>query len=123
MKTTNILYWVFTGLVTLGMALSSIMYLTGNPEIVKGFQTLGLPGYFIPFLGVAKLLGAIALIAPIKKETLKEWAYAGFTFTFVGALWFHVSTQTPFAGPLVFLIVLGASYWFRLRKQQMTVTA
>ena len=54
MKTTNILYWTFTGLITLGMLLSGVMYLTGNPEIVKGFETLGLPGYMIPFLGVAK---------------------------------------------------------------------
>ncbi len=105
------------------MGLSSVMYLSGNPEIIKGFQTLGLPGYFIPFLGIAKLLGAIALIAPIKKETLKEWAYAGFAFTFIGAFWFHLSTQTPFVAPLIFLIVLGASYWFRMRKQQLLVAA
>ena len=121
MKTTTILYWIFTGLIGLGMALSSAMYLTGNPEIVKGFETLGLPGYFIPFLGIAKLLGAVALLFPIKKETIKEWAYAGFAFTFIGAIWFHLSTQTPFAGPLIALVLLSASYWFRLRKQQLAL--
>jgi hypothetical protein len=123
MKTTNILYWLFTGLITLGMGLSSVMYLSGNSEITTGFQTIGIPGYFIPFLGIAKLLGAIALIAPIKKEGLKEWAYAGFAFTFIGATWVHLSTHTPFMGPLFFLIILGVSYWMRLRKQQLAVAA
>lgn len=117
MKRDKIIYWVATGLVAAGMVMSAFMYLTKNPELVSGFETLGFPVYFISILGVAKLLGAIILLVPAG-TTLKEWAYAGFIFTFVGATWTHLATNTPFVSPLVFLVVLGVSYffWTRIRK-------
>jgi hypothetical protein len=119
MKRDKIIYWVATGLVAAGMAMSAFMYLTKNPELMASFETLGFPLYFISILGVAKLLGAVVLVAPAG-TTLKEWAYAGFIFTFIGAIWTHVATSTPFVGPLVFLVVLGVSYffWTRVRSKQ-----
>ncbi|MES2616624.1 MAG: DoxX family protein [Bacteroidota bacterium] len=114
MKRDRIIYLVTTWGVALMMLMSSAMYLTKNPELMAGFQTLGLPVYMIGILGVAKLLGAIALLLP-KFEKVKEWAYAGFAFTFIGAVIIHLATNTSFAGPLVFLIVLGVSYFFRQR--------
>jgi hypothetical protein len=114
MKRDKIIYWVATGLLAAGMALSAYMYLTKNPELMGTFQALGFPVYFVSILGVAKLLGAIVLVAPAGSR-LKEWAYAGFIFTFLGAIWVHIETGTPFAGPLVFLLVLGVSYLFWIR--------
>jgi uncharacterized membrane protein YphA (DoxX/SURF4 family) len=114
MKRDKILYWIFTGLVSLGFAASSIMYLTKSPQLVDGFKFLGLPQYLIPILGVAKLLGALALINPWFPK-LKEWAYAGFTFTLIGASWSHISTNTPFSAPLVFFVLVAISYFFFTR--------
>jgi uncharacterized membrane protein YphA (DoxX/SURF4 family) len=119
MKRDKILYWIFTGLVSLGFAASSIMYLTKSPQLVDGFKFLGLPQYLIPILGIAKLTGALALINPWFPK-LKEWAYAGFTFTLIGASWSHIATNTPFSTPLVFLALVAVSYLFhtRVSKQQ-----
>jgi len=112
MKTNKIIYWIATGLVSLGMLMSAFMYFSGSPDIVNGFKSIGFPGYLIPFLGLAKLSAAITLLIP-KVEKLKEWAYAGLTFNFLGAIWAHISTSTPFAGPIVLLVILAVSYWFR----------
>ena len=114
MKRDKIIYWITTGLVAAGMLLSAVMYLTRNPELIQNFSSLGIPLFFVSLLGVAKLLGAIALLAPGPKE-VKEWAYAGFAFTFIGAVWTHLATGTPWIAPLVFLMLLAVSYLFRLR--------
>lgn len=116
MKKNKIIYWSVTGFVSLGFLMSSVMYLTKNPSLVEGFQKIGLPDYFMPILGLAKLLGAIAIVNPWLPK-LKEWAYAGFTFVLIGATWTHLSTSTPFMAPLVFLVLLTVSYYFSLKLQ------
>jgi len=114
MKRDKIIYWSATGLVAAAMAASGGMYLMRNPEVIQGFEQLGYPGYFVLLLGIAKLLGAAALLIPVP-DKIREWAYAGIAFTLIGATWTHISTQTPFVAPLVLLGVLGLSYWFRSR--------
>ena len=79
---------------------------------------LGYPEYFQHILGVAKLLGVAAIVSGIS-PTLKEWAYAGFTFDVCGALASHVSVGDPTwvaAVPAIFLLVQLGSYalWRRL---------
>ncbi len=117
MKRDKVIYWIATGLVSAAMIMSGSMYLMNSPEIVKGFETIGYPPHFMLMLGIAKLAGAVILLAPVSSR-IKEWTYAGFAFTFIGATWAHISTQTPFVAPLLFLVVLGVSYWFRLRLSQ-----
>jgi len=114
MKRDKIIYWTATGLLSVAMIASSFMYLSKNPALLSSFKAAGYPDYFIPLLGAAKLLGAIMLVVP-KWDRLKEWAYAGFTFTFIGATWTHMATNTPFIAPLVILLILGVSYWFYRR--------
>ncbi|HRI78770.1 MAG TPA: DoxX family protein [Cyclobacteriaceae bacterium] len=114
MKRDKIIYWIATGLVSAGMLMSAGMYLTKNPELMQTFRSVGYPDFFVPLLGTAKLLGAVILVIPVWNN-LKEWAYAGFGFTFIGAIWTHVATSTPWIAPLVFLIILSVSYWFRTK--------
>jgi hypothetical protein len=114
MKRDKIIYWISTGFLASGMLMSAAMYLTRNSELMNSFSALHIPLYFVALLGVAKLLGAIALLAPLGSH-VKEWAYAGFGFTFVGAIWTHVATGTPWIAPLVFLAILSISYVFWLR--------
>jgi len=113
-KTQKIIYWVATGAFSAMMLMSAFMYLTMNPELVKGFNAAGLPLYLVYLLGVAKFLGVVGLLVPGFPK-IREWAYAGYTFNLLGAAWVHISTSTAFAGPLIFLVVLGVSYYFNVK--------
>ena len=114
MKRDKIIYWSTTALLALGFAMSSFMYLTRNPELLGQFKLIGIPEYFVTLLGVAKLSGAIAIVNPWSTR-LKEWAYAGYAFVLIGAVWTHIATNTPFVAPLVFLGIVGVSYFFFTR--------
>lgn len=111
MKANKIIYWIAT-IFTAGMFLmSAFMYLSHNPALMSGFQKIGYPAYFVNILGTAKLLGALALLQPWSKP-VKEWAYAGFTFILIGALWTHMATGTSFSMVLVVFAALAVSYIF-----------
>lgn len=61
---------------------------------------------------MAKVLGVLILLAPVGPR-VKEWAYAGFAFTFVAAFLGHTAVGDPVGermGPLVALALLAASY-------------
>jgi len=120
MKTTKIVYWITTGLLSAFFLFSSYMYLSQNPELMNNYKLLGFPVIFVQMLGLAKLLGAIALINPWLPK-LREWAYAGFSFVLICAVWVHAATHTPFVMPLVFGILLGVSYYFHVRLQKAKV--
>ncbi len=114
MKKNKIIFWVSTSIVSGMMLMSGGMYLSQNPAITEGLKTLGYPSYMLYILGVAKLLAAGALLQPIFPR-LREWAYAGLTFTLLGAVISHVATSTPFIAPIVFLAVLALSWVYNNR--------
>ena len=111
MKATKITYWITTAIVALMMAYSCYAYLT--QDVVKqGFHHLGFPDYFRVELAVAKLLGAILLIAPVS-GWIKEWTYSGFVITFISAFIAHTASGDPInnrAMPLIILALLTGSY-------------
>lgn len=110
-------YWVSTSLLALAMIGAGIQELRHAPELVEGAKGLGYPEYLLSILGIAKLLGAPVLIAP-QFRVLKEWAYAGFTFDFTGALISHAIVGDPLevaAPSAVCLAVLSISYVFYRR--------
>ena len=95
MKKTNILYWIFTILFSAMMLFSAIPDIMSHPMAVQGMhRELGYPLYFIPFIGVAKLLGAFTILLPFPAR-LKEWAYAGLVFDLVGATYSIISIGKP----------------------------
>ncbi|WP_293313308.1 DoxX family protein [Pedobacter sp. UBA5917] len=117
-RTLKITYWISTALVSLMMLFSAYSYLT-NGTIKQAFHHLGYPDYFRIELAIAKIIGAVILLIPIKGN-LKEWAYAGFAFTFISAFIAHTVSGDPVnnrIGPVVFLIVLLLSY-FSYHKQK-----
>jgi len=77
MKKIKIIYWVATSLISIMMLLSVYAYLT-SAQVIAGFVHLGFPSYFRIELAIAKLVGAIVLLAPVAKGRVKEWAYFGF---------------------------------------------
>ncbi|CAH0191351.1 hypothetical protein SRABI27_01512 [Pedobacter sp. Bi27] len=121
-KTIKTIYWISTALVSLMMTFSAYSYLT-NETIKQAFRHLGFPDYFRVELAVAKILGAVLLLLPIKGQW-KEWAYAGFAFTFVSAFIAHTASGDPInnrVGPVVFLIVLLLSYFTYHKAKKASV--
>ena len=80
----KIVFWGATGLVAIEALYGAFTYLTATPHAVENFQHVGYPQQLRVLLGIAKLAGAIVLVLP-RLPTLKEWAYAGFTFTWIAA--------------------------------------
>ena len=115
MKGKNIAYWATTGIIVLLMLSGGIMQVMRRPDAVEGIVRLGYPLYFVVVLGVWKVLGSAALIAP-KLPLLKEWAYAGFFFDLTGAGVSHgamASSIGNVVGPLVFAGLAIASWALR----------
>ncbi|MFM8565026.1 MAG: DoxX family protein [Bacteroidota bacterium] len=111
MNKTRLTFWIATCIIFL---LEGVMpALTGHTEMAKeGVLHLGYPDYFRVFLNMMKVAGALTLVVPFAPKWLKEWAYAGFTFSLIGAVVSHYSVdgmapQTFF--PLVVLGILMAS--------------
>jgi hypothetical protein len=84
MKKTKIYFWIITGLFSAFMIFSSIPDIMMSADAIKFMSHLGYPNYIIPFLGVLKLLGIIAILIP-GFPRIKEWAYAGLFFELTGA--------------------------------------
>jgi hypothetical protein len=98
------------------MTLSGLLYVIRPAPLAQQMAALGYPPYFYTLLGVAKLLGVVGLLAP-RRPTLREWAYAGFTFDLVAAVASHLSTDGArhVGPPLVVLTLLASSYVLRRR--------
>ncbi len=119
-----IAYWVITALVAANYAFAGVVYIMQTPEVVEGMTKLGYPPYFIRMLGVWKLLGAAALIAP-GLALVKEWAYAGMAINVIGA-----SVSTFVSGmeiqhaitPIVMLVLIVASWALRPPHRRLAGT-
>jgi uncharacterized membrane protein YphA (DoxX/SURF4 family) len=115
----KVTYWLTTGLVAALAAFAGFSYLSGNPQTVQGFAHVGYPQQLRIILGIAKLLGAVTLVAPGLPK-VKEWAYAGFTFTWIAAFFAHyLAKDGPVAFvPLILLALLIVSYATRPPDRQ-----
>jgi uncharacterized membrane protein YphA (DoxX/SURF4 family) len=111
-KIKNI-YWVFTLLFILPFFASGIGFCLAAPPAVEGMAHLGYPVYLIRFLGVAKLLGVVAVLTGLFPR-LKEWGYAGLAFNLIGASYSHLCAgDGPKAlGPFVILLLEALSYFY-----------
>lgn len=109
MKTTNILYWIFTIIFAAFMAMGAFYDIISHPIAIQGMHTeLGYPLYFIPFIGVLKMLGAIVILLP-GFHRIKEWAYAGFAFDLIGATYSVYSIGKP---DWMYMLVMIAFMFF-----------
>jgi len=117
MKRESIAYWVFNGLFAGFMAMGAIPDAMMIPEAVELFDVLGYPTYLLPFLGIAKLIGAAVVLLPAP-ATLKEWAYAGLAFDLLGALYSHLMIgHELWWGPVIPLLLLVPAYVLYRKRQ------
>lgn len=104
------------------MLSSASMYFT-SPEVQTGFIKMGFQDAFRIELGIAKIIGALVLLIPFFKGSVKEWAYAGFGITLVSASILHASIGDPAVKtimPLIFLGILAVSHIFWKKRLQAT---
>jgi hypothetical protein len=122
---TKIIYWIATVWLSLGMVSSAIVQLLGVAEGVESVTRLGYPLYLLKILGIWKILGVVAILAP-RLPLVKEWAYAGFFFVASGAMISHVVSGDPFGEvfPSLLLLVLTIlSWYFRPESRKLGAVA
>lgn len=76
-------------------------------------------------MGIAQLLGVVALFAPVPR-TLREWAYAGFTFDIGAAILSILSVGDPLSHvilPLYALTMLQLSYFAWRRRERAALSS
>lgn len=105
MKKTNIIYWIFTALFGAFMLMSAIPDIMVTADALTFMRQLGYPDYFIPFIGIAKTLGVIAILIP-GYPRIKEWAYAGLFFDLIGAT-YSVANAMPNISMLFMVVPFG----------------
>jgi hypothetical protein len=122
MKKLNLVYWISTALFCVFILQGAI----GNILLSKVWvdlivTNLGYPEYIIQFLGIAKILGVIGILAPISPR-LKEWAYAGIFFDLIGAMYSGVAVN-GFDPMMLTMVVpfalMGLSYGAHHRRLEL----
>lgn len=125
-KTAKWVYWAITAPFVITMLMAAIALLTGVQANVEGIIHLGYPVYVCKILGVAKLLGGIAILQN-RFRTIKEWAYAGYTFNLLGASASHAFSGDSFAKiitPIIIVAMVLASYrqWNKMKRSNNNET-
>ena len=114
-KRNKIIYWIATLWLSLGMVATGIVQLMQHKEEAAMFNRLGYPMYLLIIIGVWKMLGVIAVLAP-RFPLVKEWAYAGFFFVMSGAVISHLAVgdaPKELFGPILLIVLTIVSWYFR----------
>ena len=122
-KRKLIWYWIITGVLSFCLFSGGLMQALQVKGVVDGFKPLGYPTYFISLIGIWKMLGIIAILAP-KFKLLKEWAYAGLFFTMTGAVISHIcsnNVSVQIIAPIVLAIFTILSWYLRPADRKITV--
>ena len=121
MKKNKIIFWIASIIIALWEAVMPLSTWLFAPEFMTfGTRALSYPDYFAYSLVIAKVLGVIAITYPKTPAKLKEWAYAGLTFTLIFAFISHACVDKNVGYmimPLVFLGILAVSYFYNQKLQ------
>jgi len=121
-RTRSIAYWVTTVLIAAEFASGGVIDLLRVP--IFGGQELGYPDYFSTIMGVWKILGAAAVLAP-RFPLLKEWAYAGMFFIMTGAVASLIAVGDgveTLVAPIIFTCLVVASWALRPSSRRLPRT-
>jgi hypothetical protein len=88
----TIIYWAVSLPFLAETALGIQWDLQRGEYVRKLLDTIRFPYYFHTILGVSKVLALAALLVP-GFPRLKEWAYAGIIFVYVGAAASHIAVH------------------------------
>jgi hypothetical protein len=85
------------------------------PVYINILLHLGYPAYFSVILGVGKVLATIVILIP-RYPRIKEWAYAGLVFQFIGAITSQIfvgANAAVLIAPFIFLCLVIVSWSLR----------
>lgn len=118
-KTIKIIYWILTVLFALAMLGDAYGGITKQEAGQEVLRHLGYPIYMMVIMGVFKFFGVIA-ISQNRFKPIKEWAFAGFFISFVGALASRAiigDEVTLLLPPIVMLLIMFTLYYFWKRYE------
>lgn len=114
MNRLNLTYWIITALFSAFMIFSSIGGITLHEQAVAMLHDhLGYPLYFIQWISVFKIIGAMVILLPMVPGRVKEWAYFGFFIDLITGMYSFIAVGDPVAqwSPmLVFIALLIFTY-------------
>jgi len=114
MNKIKIIFWVATAIIILWEGVMPLGTLLFSPQYATaGTEPLGYPDYFAYALIICKVLGVLAISYPRTPGKIKEWAYAGLTFSLIFAFISHACVDQNIGFmlmPLVALGILAVSY-------------
>jgi hypothetical protein len=118
-KATNLTYWISTSLFGALMIFSAVGGLQPSQQAIQLMHNfLGYPVYFIQFISVAKLIGAIVILIP-RLDRIKEWAYAGLFFDLAGAIYSGIAASGKFDPMMLTMAIwilpgiISYSFWHK----------
>lgn len=119
MKRDKIIFWIATGLFCIMMILfGTVNFYKDMAAAGKAFEGLGYPASVPQWLGIAKVLGVLAITVR-KFSLLKNLAYAGFLIDVVLALFAHLHKgDGEWMGAAMALILLAISWFMNLRMER-----
>lgn len=125
MKQVKTVYWILTILLCAFVLLTGVTQSTSAQGSIEIMNILKFPLYFLPFLGIAKIAGVIAILIP-NFPRVKEWAYAGLMFDFSGALYAMIAVGGTIDkwGFMIIPILLCAFsylYYHKLQKLKLSI--
>ncbi len=113
-KAQKVIFYILLVLITALFLFTSYDKLSGDPMAKAGFAVAHLPVWFMYFIGVCELLGAIGLWIP----KLRNWAAGGLFIILAGALvttLIYVNVVMAIL-PVVTAIVLAIIVWLGKKK-------
>ena len=102
----NIFALTLRGVFSVMILFSVYMKLTQNDMMVMTFQHLGYPLFLLNILGIAYIIGVVAVWQQ-KYYLLYEWGHAGFAIAMLGAFFSHLFTGDGLMQAMPPLVLLG----------------
>jgi uncharacterized membrane protein YphA (DoxX/SURF4 family) len=124
-KTKKLGYWIATGVLAAGFLAGGLTNASHAGAVDATMTHLGFPLHVATLLGLWKVLGALAIVAP-RLPRLKEWAYAGMFFDLTGAAWAHAAAGDPastIVPPIVLLAITMTSWALRPADRRLVAPA
>ena len=118
------LYWLATVLLTFELVASFIWVVVGTQYVTVNLRHLGYPLFLAKILGAFDFPGAVTLLIP-GFPRLKEWAYAGAFFKYLGAVASHAFAgdgPNVWIAPLMFGIFTMTSWALRPPERRLIAT-
>lgn len=122
MKRTRMAYWAATILFCLLLLMDGLGGVLQAEAGRESLAHLGYPLYLLTIIGVCKILAAIAMLQT-RFRTIKEWAFAGFAISCVGAFWSRLYVGDGvdlLIWPVIFLGIMFVPYvlWKRVERSE-----